>query len=106
MISAAESVGLGTIGLLILYIAMFTTCNGTCLVIAGSSIEKALLVATLSLVVSCFGFEKLIGSLYPVIGAVGSVVILLCAVLYVGKNLLRRKNLDVLIADHADERVL
>ena len=106
LISAAESVGLGTVGLVILYIAMFTTCNGTCYVVADGSIEKALLATTLSLIVSCFGFEKLIGTLYPVIGAVGSAVVLLCAVLYASKNLLRRNDLNVLIADHADERIL
>ncbi len=106
LISAAENAGLETVGLVILYIAMFTTCNGTCYVVAENSIEKALLIATLSLVVSCFGFEKLIGALYPVIGAVGSAVVLLCAGLYVNKNLLRRNDLDVLISDHADKRIL
>ena len=106
MISAAENVGLGTVGLIILYIAMFTTCNGTCYVVAEESKEKALLVATLSLLISCFGFEKLIGTLYPIIGAVGSAGVLLCALLYADKNLLRRKDLDVLIADHADKRIL
>ena len=106
MISAAESVGLGTVGLIILYIAMFTTCNGTCYVAIENSKEKALLVATLSLLISCFGFEKLIGTLYPIIGAVGSAVVLLCALLYADKNLLRRKDLDVLITDHADKRIL
>lgn len=106
MISAAEQVGLGTVGLVVLYISMYTTCNGTCFVAADNDIEKALLVATLSLGISCFGFEKLIGAFYPIIGAVGCGVIALCAALYSIKKSLRRNDLDVLITDHADKRVL
>ncbi len=106
MISAAEQVGLGYVGLVILYIAMYTTCNGTCFVAANDNVEKALLIATLSLGISCFGFEKLIGAVYPIIGAVGCGVITLCAALYFIKKSLRRNNLDVLIPDHADQSVL
>ena len=106
MMSAAEQVGLGTFGLVILYVSMYTTCNGTCFVSAGGDVKKALLVATLALGISCFGFEKLIAAFYPVIGAVGCGVIMLCAALFFIKRSLRRKDLDVLISDHADKRVL
>lgn len=82
MMSAAEKAGFGAVGPIILYLAMYTTCNGTLTVAVGKKLFLALIVCSLSLLVSCIGFEKLIKTIYPMIGTAGCGVCIAMVIRY------------------------
>ena len=112
VLAAAEEAGLGKIGLVIIYLALFTTCNGTCSVASGDKLSYALLLGCIALPVSCFGFETLIAKIYPAIGTAGCIVSIGAIALYLYKTKTGRKSrgrgndLDVLVTDNADKSVL
>lgn len=91
VLAAAEKIGLGTVGAVILYLAMYTTSIGTLSVAAEKKLYVALLICSLALTVACFGFETLIKKIYPAIGTAGCVITVLVIGLLVYKRN-KRKN--------------
>ena len=73
-IEQADRLGYGVVGNVILLLAMLTTAIGTLSVCVGKRKDLALPVVLLALVSSLFGFEKIVNTVYPVIGAVGGAI--------------------------------
>ena len=73
-IEKADSLGLGTVGNVILYLAMLTTVVGTLSVCSVNNKLAAFLVISVALLLSSFGFGVIVDTVYPVIGALGSAV--------------------------------
>ncbi len=105
VLSVAKELHLGTVGNSIMYLAMLTTCIGTMAVASQSDVRLALGGGSIALIISCFGFEKLIGSIYPIIGAIGCISVVICVLLHAKKSALG-ENLNVLIADNTDKSIL
>lgn len=69
-----ERLGYGVIGNVILLLALLTTAIGTLSVCIGKRKDLAFPVVIFALLSSLFGFEKIVNTLYPVIGAVGAAI--------------------------------
>ena len=73
-LAKAESLGLTIVGRLVLLLAMLTTVIGTLSVCSFSNKYLALLVTSLALLLSTFGFESIVDAAYPIMGAVGGAI--------------------------------
>ena len=76
MLFTASAVGLIELGCIILYLAVFTTLVGSLYIITGPDMKKAMLFTSIGLVVSVFGFKELTDKLYPLMGYLGSFLVL------------------------------
>lgn len=71
LLFTATAIGLGKIGCYVLYLAVFTTLAGSLYIIVENDIKKAMLITSIGLIVSCFGFQTITDMLYPIIGYLG-----------------------------------
>ena len=70
----AYSLGFGTIGNIVLLLALLTTVIGTLSVCSANKKTSVLFLASVSLFLSSFGFGTIVDTIYPIIGVIGSVV--------------------------------
>lgn len=76
LLFTATTVGLGKIGCIILYLAIFTTLAGSLYIIVEDNMKKAVIATSLGLLISCLGFQDIIDIFYPIIGYLGAVITL------------------------------
>ncbi len=95
LLAAAEDLHVEKLGSAVLFLAMYTTCVGT-MTVAGKNVpEKNLALASASLLVSCLGFEKLLSTLYPIIGVLGGFFCVVTAVFYLKEKPDKNNTLSV-----------
>jgi uncharacterized membrane protein YkvI len=80
-IEKAASVNLAVAGNVILYISMLTTLAGTLGIFTIGNKYSGIYITAFGLLVSCFGFQRLVDNVYPVIGAVGGAIVISATVI-------------------------
>ncbi len=83
LISAAEDCGLGKIGNIIMYLAIFTTVTSELSIASKNNKILACVLTCAAFVVSIFGFRTLVDKCYPVIGVIGSGITVIYLFLYI-----------------------
>lgn len=81
-IDRADALGLGTVGNVVLYLAMITTVIGTLSVCSGNNKIAAVVVTILALIASTFGFGSIVDYFYPIIGALGGAVVVCAGIIW------------------------
>ncbi|NCA92476.1 hypothetical protein EOM82_04400 [bacterium] len=80
LISTAMRLGIGKIGNIIMYLAVFSTLTG-CLSVAGKNHKISVTVVTsIGLLGAVLGFEKLVDTFYPLMGIVGAIATATCLI--------------------------
>lgn len=99
-ISVSSALGYGVIGNVILYLAMLSTLIGTLSVSSFNNKYCSIGICIVGLLVATFGFENIVNSLYPLLGAVGGVITISIFILLVlNPKLSRYYNRQSLLAD-------
>ncbi len=83
MISVANTINLGFVAKIVIFIAIFTTAIGCISIIFPNKKALGSFTLTLSLGISALPFSFIVNTFYPIIGYVGAVITILCIVKYI-----------------------
>ncbi len=92
LMSTAERLGIGKIGSIIMYLAVFSTLTG-CLSVAGKNQKiSSVAVTCIGLLGAVWGFDKLVDTFYPLMGIVGAIAAVSCLIKIVGQKFCTKKS--------------
>lgn len=74
LMEAAKLSNLALVGNIVMYLAVFTTMTSSLSVASGNKLYAAIIVTSVSFVVSVFGFRMLVDTLYPMLSVLGAMV--------------------------------
>ncbi len=91
LIATAMRLGVGKIGNIIMYLAVFTTLTG-CLSVAGNNNRaNFIIVACVGFLGAILGFVKLVDTFYPIMGVVGAVASIACVIKLIMQKYIPKK---------------
>lgn len=77
LIETAKKYNMALIGNIIMYLAIYTTVISSLAVVSDQKTSNAIFIISIANIISIFSFEKIVNSIYPIIGIVSTVIIIL-----------------------------
>ncbi|MFA6866232.1 MAG: hypothetical protein WCR54_01815 [Clostridia bacterium] len=77
LIETASIYNLALVGNIIMYLAIYTTVISSLAVVSDQKLPNAILVICFANIISIFSFENIVNSIYPIIGIISSLIIII-----------------------------